>query len=86
MFYLNSKLHSSERVPCTLAEAIKKKEKSNVWVLHPVTQWRTVQFIGRPMQILKCLKFPPLNLELWVCTDEFFIQYLRVWSAVYRRL
>ena len=26
-----------------------------------------------PMEVLKCLKFLPLDLELLVCVDEFFI-------------
>ena len=36
-----------------------------------VRQWPTVQILDRPVEVLKCLKFPPLNLVQWTCTDEF---------------
>ena len=37
-----------------------------------VTQWQNVKFRASAMDILKYLKFPPLNLALWACTDELF--------------
>ena len=34
------------------------------------SQWQTVHYLACPMGILKCLKFPPLISEPWVCAEE----------------
>ena len=34
------------------------------------SQWKTVPYLVHPTEVLKCLKFLPLNLVPWACTKD----------------
>ena len=64
-----------------------------MFVCELASQWRTVHYLARHMEVLKCLKLLPLNLVPCACADEskhaeinFLLWYLKVWSIVSVRL
>ena len=36
-----------------------------------VTEWQNIHYLEHPMEVLKCLKFPPLILVPWACADKY---------------